>query len=420
MNNSMRTPCPECGRVLDGERFERDGALYVRRQCPEHGEQIVRLSSDADLYRRSEAASVSERLPAGDLRPFWGTASRFITTLALDVTNRCNLNCPICFADANAEVIEPTLEELERIVPQAPAKGFRPNLALVGGESTVRPDLPQIVELVRAKGYEPRLNSNGLALSDEGLLRELRRAGLRWVILQIDGLDPEISIKFRGRDLTAHKDRVLELLERHGFLVHFAMMVVKGTNDDQVGAILRRAMDLPHVRRVSFYPQSVVGRLDEHSERTDAADVLRAIERTTDGQVTPEDVLRFKEMTRRAFALTHHPLLRPRPCIFPFILQNQGGRLLPISRLFQARYGLSHPGQWLRLLAQLPGLARYDGGDFSSDLLICNIEKFYDNDAFDLDAGLNCHHVYLEGRGAFPFCYYNSFVRPGGSWPMGC
>jgi len=418
-HDRVRSACPLCGAMLETELVERERALLMKRVCPEHGEQLAPFRADAAIHRRSVADSCDERLPAGDLRPFWNRARRFVTTLALDVTNRCNLKCPVCFADANAAVLEPSLDELERIIPDAPARGFRPNLALVGGESTLRPDLPEIVRLVRRKGYEPRLNSNGLALVDPALLERLREAGLRWVILQMDGLDPQISLAFRGRDLTEHKRTVLELLGERGFLVHFAVMVVKGVNDSQLGALLSLAMRTRHVLRVSFYPQSAVGRLPAAAARTDAADVLEAIERTTDGQVTVADVLEFRRLSKLAFKLTKHPLLRTRPCIFPFVLMQKRGRLVPITRLVGLRGALREPMAALRLLAGLPGLAGFDRGNYSSDFLICNVEKFYDTDAFDLDAALNCHHVVLEGRGAFPFCYYNSFVRSGGPWPKG-
>jgi uncharacterized radical SAM superfamily Fe-S cluster-containing enzyme len=80
------------------------------------------------------------------------------TVLAIiDITNRCNLRCPICFSHAGAAgyLYEPTkaeikgiLENLRANMPVAP-----PDLQFSGGEPTVREDLPELIEMARSLGF---------------------------------------------------------------------------------------------------------------------------------------------------------------------------------------------------------------------------------------------------------------------------
>ncbi len=42
--------CPVCKRVLDAELNVREGRVYLRRRCPEHGRFEALVYSDADEY----------------------------------------------------------------------------------------------------------------------------------------------------------------------------------------------------------------------------------------------------------------------------------------------------------------------------------------------------------------------------------
>ena len=48
-----RSLCPECRQVVDAQVLIRDGGVYLRKHCPEHGWHEALVSSDADWYLNS-------------------------------------------------------------------------------------------------------------------------------------------------------------------------------------------------------------------------------------------------------------------------------------------------------------------------------------------------------------------------------
>lgn len=410
------TRCPQCGEKICAELFERDDQMFLRAACPQHGPWERLLAKDAALYRDLRRFHPNKPgVPLNGFQSEWPPFAPMVTTCTIDVTKRCNLRCPDCFSDAGHPFDpndEPSLEEIMRMLPPLPKRGFKPNISLVGGESILRDDIDQIVAGIIRRGYTPRLNSNGKGLLDRALVGRLRQTGLRWVILQFDGISPETSIRFRGEDLVEHKQRVIQLLAEYDINVHFAVMVMAGVNDRELTDILRIALKTPNVRRVSFYPRTQVGRnLKPAEELTDLSDVVRGLELSSGGSITRKDMLHFKKLFQFLHRLTGNPVFRNRACIVPFIVQLDGETIMPINRLLPPGFSLAQWRGLLGLVGQARKLWRFDQGDYDGGILPVTIEKFYDTAAFDLDASANCHQAYLTRHGYIPFCLYNSFFR---------
>jgi len=299
------------------------------------------------------------------------------------------------------------------MIPDYRGRSGAPNISLVGGESTLREDLPEIIEaIIEKRGLVPRLNTNGLLLLENDLLRKLKKAGLRWIILQFDGLDPSASMAFRGRDLVAVKNEVIIKASQLGFFFHMAVMVKKGINDHQVVPILQFAAAHPNIRRVSFYPCSDVGRMGENENgETHVFDVMQAIEKGTEGQVRIEDILAGKKMGQNLFRFTQNPMFRARPCMYSFIIFSQKKRLIPCNRFFSPRWAIREIRAFLKFAWHAAKMLRPSEGDFPADFIFVNIEKFYSDNGFDLQGARNCHHIYLTDQGAYPFCCYNTLYR---------
>lgn len=93
----------------------------IRKSCPEHGVFEDVYWSDAELYRRFQrylenGSGIENFITRGDCPFSCGLCERHKTSTLLaniDLTTRCNLACPICFADASPKKIyEPTLEQI--------------------------------------------------------------------------------------------------------------------------------------------------------------------------------------------------------------------------------------------------------------------------------------------------------------------
>ena len=184
--------------------------------------------------------------------------------MLLELTDRCDLKCPVCFASAGEGAgRDLPLEDIARLYDMLMARGGPFNIQLSGGEPTVRDDLPEIVALGREKGFSYfQLNTNGLRLATEaGYAEKLRRAGVSCAFLQFDGLDDSIYRVLRGCALLSLKLKAVENCAAAGLPVVLVPTVAPGVNDGALGDILRFGLEhMPAVRGVHIQPISYFGR----------------------------------------------------------------------------------------------------------------------------------------------------------------
>ena len=206
----------------------------------------------------------------------------------LEVTSRCNLHCPVCFAEAGEPgASDVSLEVLAEQMDHLMSHGGPFNIQLSGGEPTMRDDLPEIIRMGKEKGFTFfQLNTNGLRLADQpGYAEELKAAGLSCVFLQFDGVDDNVYQVLRGRALWKKKQEAIDACERAGLGVVLVPVITPGVNEDQVGAILKYGISrMPVVRGVHFQPISYFGRCLEAqgSYRMTIPKILSLIETQTD------------------------------------------------------------------------------------------------------------------------------------------
>ena len=182
-----------------------------------------------------------------------------------DVTNNCNLRCPICFANAETGGYhyDPTKGQIRDMLKNLLSnKHVPPNsLQFSGGEPTMREDLPDLIRMAKDVGFDHvEVNTNGVRISkDIDFLRKIYEAGASTFYLQFDGMKPGPYIAARGLDLLDTKKKAIENCRAVG--IHSVVLVptlVKGVNDDQVGDIIRfAAKNCDVVRGVNFQPVSM-------------------------------------------------------------------------------------------------------------------------------------------------------------------
>ncbi|GAB6908138.1 Radical SAM domain protein [Desulfosarcina cetonica] len=291
--------CPVCLKRIEAVRREIDGEVWLCKHCPEHGEFKTPVWRGNPSWRtwqrpKTPAAPVADRpLPVKGC-PFDCGLCRDhhqrSCTVVIDVTQRCDLVCPICFArSTHAAPEDPDRHELERRFARVARTSPGSNIQLSGGEPTMRDDLPEIVAIGRKAGFGfIQLNTNGIRISrDDGFLRRLADAGLDSVFLQFDGTQDAIFRKTRGRDLLSSKLAAIEACARVNVGVVLVVTVVPGVNDGDLGAILKLgAARTPVVRGVHFQPISYFGRFPktpQPEDRITLPELMRAIEVQTDG-----------------------------------------------------------------------------------------------------------------------------------------
>ena len=299
--STTQSVCPECLQRIPAERVAKGNQVFLRKHCPEHGEYQVCIWEGEPSYLGWAHAQIptSPTVCATEVSqgcPFdCGLCPEHrqqTCCVLLEVTNQCNLHCPICFAATSpAGKEEPGLEVIEGWYRMLMNSGGPYNIQLSGGEPTVRDDLPEIIALGKKLGLVFfQVNTNGLRLAtDEQYVSRLKAAGLNCVFLQFDGMSDDVYVKLRGKALLDIKKKAIEVCAAHEIGIVLVPTLVPGVNDSQIGDILNFAISkMPAVRGVHFQPVSYFGRYPVEPKDTDRItipQVLREIEKQTDGQM---------------------------------------------------------------------------------------------------------------------------------------
>lgn len=264
--------CPVCLRRLDASRTVRKEGVYLEKHCPEHGpfETLIwKGAPQIETWRRPKIATrpiaVGHEVKQGcpfdcGLCPEHRQRS---CSVILEVTQRCNLGCKVCFADAGSKREDPSAAVISKWYETAREYGGACNIQLSGGEPTLRDDLPELIAMGRKIGFTfIQINTNGLRLAaDFDYVKALKEAGAGSIFLQFDGVDDAVYRTLRGRNLMAEKEAAIAACERVGLGVVMVPTLVPGCNTDAVGDILHTALKFyPTVRGVHFQPISYFGR----------------------------------------------------------------------------------------------------------------------------------------------------------------
>jgi len=112
-----------------------------------------------------------------------------VACVALEITQRCNLDCTLCYLSDLAETVKDVpLFELERRIEMIHRHyGDHTNIQITGGDPTLRsiPDLVKIVEMIKARNMRSALFTNGIKASTK-MLNALAKAGLDDVVFHVD------------------------------------------------------------------------------------------------------------------------------------------------------------------------------------------------------------------------------------------
>lgn len=286
--------CPHCLKKIPARYVREEGRAYMMKDCPEHGPFKVLFWRDADMYADWKAQGIhapkkDHASPERRGCPYdCGLCDEHRSgtcTAILEITYRCNMQCNICFADANTERFEPDISQIKTMYAAALAGNKYCSVQLSGGEPTVREDLPEIMRLGKDMGIvHLQLNTNGIRIAqDIEYLRQLKAAGLDLIYLQFDGADDEIYRSIRGRDMMEIKKKAIANCEALGMGVLLVPVVIPGLNLHRLSEIVDYAKShIPTVKGIHFQPVSYFGRFPGKNppdeSRCGLSDVLHALD----------------------------------------------------------------------------------------------------------------------------------------------
>ncbi|WP_322795354.1 radical SAM protein [Tepidiforma sp.] len=436
-----RSICPECRRVIDAHILLRDNRVYMRKRCPEHGQFEALVYGDAEAYTSSARFNKPGTIPL-----------QFSTEIAqgcpydcglcpdhqqhacvgiIEINSACNMDCPLCFADAGAG-FSLTLEEVEAILDHfVETEGNPEFVQFSGGEPTIHPELPAMLRAAKARGIpHVMINTNGRRIAnDDAFLAEI--AEIRpSIYFQFDGFEPATWEAIRGEaDLLPEKLRALDRLAAIGCDVVLVPAIERGVNLHEVGRIVEFGISHPAVRGVNFQPAFHAGRHGGHDplQRITIPDILRALEEQTAGKFLVSDFV-------------------PVPCCFPtcnsvtYAYLDDDGSVIPLPRLLEVEDYLDYitnriipdmnaevraalEGLWSS--AAMPGsdratrdfalscaacdLPTMDLGELSKRVFMVMLQDFMDPWTFNQKNLMKCCKEFLLPDGKqIPFCAYNT------------
>lgn len=207
--------------------------------------------------------------------------NRLITYLRISVTDRCNFRCVYCMPaegidlSPRAELL--TFEEIERVARVGAGLGVR-KIRLTGGEPTVRRDLPQLVGMLKAIPGIEEVNLTTNAARLEELAEPLKAAGIGRLNISIDTLDPVKAAEIARRDYFAAVQRGIDAAYRLGIRMKFNTVVMRGTNDDELGDLAEFANQYQsQIRFIEYMPMGAA-RFDEHNKLVTATEIRERLE----------------------------------------------------------------------------------------------------------------------------------------------
>ena len=185
-----------------------------------------------------------------------------VACVSLEITQRCNLDCTLCYLSESAEAIRdfPLEEVFRRIELIVQHYGPGTDVQVSGGEPTLRPraELVAIVRRLAERGLRSSLFTNGIRATRE-LLAELAAAGLTDVAFHVDTTQQRAGYSSES-DLNAVRREYIERARGLPLSVFFNT-TVHAANFDQVPALA--AFFVAHadvVRFASFQLQAETGR----------------------------------------------------------------------------------------------------------------------------------------------------------------
>ncbi len=188
---------------------------------------------------------------------------RRIDYLRLSVTDRCNLRCVYCLPEGFREFSHSkdvlTDDEVIELVSNFTSLGLR-RVRITGGEPLIRPGLHRLISrLAKIDGLEEvSLSTNGVLL--EGQARDLARAGIRRVNISLDSLKEERFHSITRFGALPAVLRGIDAALEHLAPVKINVVVMAGTNDDEIEDFVRLTVDRPiHVRFIELMPMGETG-----------------------------------------------------------------------------------------------------------------------------------------------------------------
>lgn len=436
--------CTTCFRRIEAKLVIQDHQVWMLKWCPEHGGQKVLVASDAAFYRLGREVYIKppEMPDRFNTAMTWGCPydcglcpdhQQHSCLTLLEVTDHCNLRCPVCYAGSGPHRTEVRdLATIERMLDAIVANEGNPDVVqLSGGEPTTHPDFFAILDAARRRPIRHLMvNTNGIRIAEEdGFAERLASYAPGFEIyLQFDSLERDPLMVLRGADLRRIREQAIANLNRVGLSTTLVMTVARGVNDHEIGDVLGYAATQPCIRGVTLQPMQFAGRVEGMVPRGNRLTLTEVRTRLLE-QSTLFDAADIIPVPCNPDALAMGYALKTPAGIQPLtrfispevLLAGERNTIVfesdptlkeQVFRLFATNHSPESSAESLAsLLCCLPSVQTPEGLGYANVFRLL-IMAFMDAEAFDVRAmKKSCVHIVQPDGRIIPFESFNLFYR---------
>ncbi|GAA6167973.1 radical SAM protein [Sessilibacter corallicola] len=353
--------------------------------------------------------------------------SQTIGCVAVEITQRCNLDCSLCYLSDHSQSVKdiPIAEVYRRLDQVVEHYGTGVNVQITGGDPTLRKhkELIKIVAYAASIGLYPALFTNGIAAT-RSLLEKLANAGLKDIAFHVDSTQKRTGFDTE-KQLNEIRAEYIERARGLGLMVIFNT-TIHTDNFHELPEILTFFRDNADVIGLaSFNLQADTGRGEwgSREEIISHETVKRTIEKVA-GKNLPWDAVRVGHSECHSYL----PTLVANKNIFPVVEDKKlvGEFLRDFSELTTGKFKnrrelvksalkavLKKPDWWVRALQY----AIYQSNNLGKHLFIAKgdvqkltffIQNFMDADGLNQDRVHACSFMVMTADGPVSMCEHNA------------
>ncbi len=276
--------CPQCLKRVDAKIIFENDNVYMIKRCKEHGLSKVLIADDVEYYKNIRNYNKTSEIPHKfNTQTHYGCPydcglcpdhEQHSCLTVVEVTDRCNLTCPTCYAGSSPHYgRHRTLEEVKQMLDAVVENEKEPDVVQIsGGEPTIHPQFFEILDYAKSLPIKHlMLNTNGIKIAkDLEFAKKLASYAPDFEIyLQFDSFKKEVLETMRGANLVTIREEALKHLNALNLSTTLVVTLQKGLNDDEIGQIIDFALKQKCVRGVTLQPTQIAGRLENFNRQTD-------------------------------------------------------------------------------------------------------------------------------------------------------
>lgn len=293
---ATKSICDICLQQIDAKIVIEDKKVYIIKYCLVHGEQKHLLEEDYEYHLKKvlfdkPSTKHKNETPVKNGCPYdcglCQNHEQHTCIGLIEITNKCNMTCPLCYASCDNETEDLDLSTVEKMIDfYIDSEGGKAEiLQISGGEPTLHKDILEILYMCKEKNIgHVMMNTNGIRLAeDEEFVKSLAPlTGGFELYLQFDSLNDEVYEKTRKRKMLDIKKKAIENLTKYNIPTTLVCTVTKGINDNELSNIINYGLSTSCIRGVNFQPAARFGGYEDATQDSyTVSGIINIIENTS-------------------------------------------------------------------------------------------------------------------------------------------